>query len=310
MNGYKVFAPATVSNLACGFDLIGFPIHGPGDEIIANRSDTPGVQIISITGAKGKLPLETEKNTAGVAAMAVLKHLGREDFGATFEIRKKMPIGSGMGSSAASAVAGAVAINALLGNPLTKRELLPFASAGEQIASGGSIHLDNVAPCLMGGFVFNCNNDTFDVVRLLAPKGLHCALVFPHLTILTAEARSILSPNVPLKKHVEQSANLGGLIVGLYRGDLDLISRSLKDVIIEPQRSKLITGFDEVQSAALAQGALGCSISGAGPSVFALCQSSIIAEACAQAMQQAFEKKGINSNAYVSTINMEGAKVY
>ncbi|MEM6724241.1 MAG: homoserine kinase, partial [Bacteroidota bacterium] len=308
MSEIKVFAPATVSNLACGFDLLGFPIFGPGDEIIARLRDQPGVEITKITGAESKLPLAAEKNTAGVAALAVLKHLGIDDKGMTFQINKKMPIGSGMGSSAASAVAGAFAANELLGRPLSKIELLRFASAGEQIASGGSIHLDNVAPCLLGGITLNRSNQDFDVLQIPVPERLICVLVFPEIQILTAEARSILSSTVLLKKHIEQSANLGGLVTGFFTKDLSLIQRSLKDVIIEPQRSKLIPGFYDVQQAALEAGALGCSISGAGPSIFALCSNDQAAKACGEGMQKAFKTYGIESRLFISPINEEGVR--
>lgn len=308
MSGFKVFAPATVSNLACGFDILGFAIYGPGDEITVKKSSTPGVTITKILGCKGKLPLEAEKNTAGVAALAVLDHLGIKDEGMEMVIHKKMPFGSGMGSSAASAAAGAFAANILFGKQLSKRELLPFASQGEQISGGGTtIHLDNVAPSLLGGMVLCRDNDAFDVHRLYTPPGLYCTLIYPHIQILTAHARGILSANVSLKNHTQQSANLGGLIVGLYTSNFDLISRSLKDVIIEPQRASLIPGFYDVKKSAIDAGALGCSISGAGPSVFAITSGTNEAEACAKSMQSAFKKHGIESSVFQSQINTEGA---
>jgi len=309
MAGVKVFAPATVSNVCCGFDILGYPIHGPGDEVVATLTDKPGIHITKITGDKGKLPRKTMKNTAGVAAMALLKHLGKTDVGINMEIRKKMPFGSGMGSSAASAVASVVAVNHLLGNPLTKWDLLPFASAGEQIASGGSIHLDNVAPCLLGGMTLNRDNDTFDVHRLYTVNGLYTTLIYPHVEVLTADARNMLSPNVSLKQMTQQAANLGGLIIGLSKGDLNLIRRSLQDVIIEPQRAGLISGFYDVQAAAMDAGVLGCSISGSGPSIFALSKNSLIAEDAAKAMQAVFTRQRIESDVYISPINMDGAVV-
>lgn len=309
MSGIKVFAPATVSNLACGFDILGFAIHGPGDEIIAKKSPNPGVVITQITGAKGRLPLETDKNTAGVAAQAVLEHLGISGEGMEMVIRKKMPFGSGMGSSAASAVAGAVAANALFGKKLTKRELLPFASKGEQVASGESVHLDNIAPSLLGGMTLNRSNEEFDVIRIYNPPGLYCTLIYPHIEILTKDSRGILKPDVSLKSHIEQSANLAGLIAGFYTSNFELIRRSLKDVIIEPQRSVLIPGFYDVQKAAMKSGALGCSISGAGPSIFALCSGSYEAEACAKSMQAVFDNLKIESSVFMSSINTDGAIV-
>ena len=309
MSGVKVFAPATVSNVCCGFDILGYAIHGPGDEVVATLTDKPGIHITKITGDKGKLPRETMKNTAGLAATRLMEHLGKTDIGINMEIRKKMPFGSGMGSSAASAVAGVVAANHLLGNPLTKWELLPFASAGEQLASGGSIHLDNVAPSLLGGMVLNRDNETFDVHRVYLMEGLYTTLVYPHVEVLTAQARNMLSPNVTLKQMTAQAANLGALIIGLSKGNLDLIRRSLKDVVIEPQRAKLIPGFYDVQSAAMECGVLGCSISGSGPSVFALSNNSLIAEEAGKAMQAAFAQQGIESDVYVSLINRDGAVV-
>lgn len=308
MSEIKVFAPATVANLACGYDLLGLAIYGPGDEIIGKLSDQPGVNITKITGDEGKLPLLAEKNTAGVAALSVLKHLGIQDRGISIQINKKMPFGSGMGSSAASAVAGAFVANELLGRPFSKMELLPFASKGEQLASGGAIHLDNVAPCLLGGITLNRSNLDYEVLQIPVPEDLICVLVFPEIEILTAEARSILSDTVPLKKHIEQSANLGGLLTGFFTSDMPLIQRSLKDVIIEPQRSRLIPGFDEIQKAALEAGALGCSISGAGPSIFALCTSDLIAKAAGQGIQRAFIAHGIESRLFISPINKEGVK--
>ena len=296
------------SNISCGFDILGFPIHGPGDEIIASFCDEPGIHITEITGAKGRLPYETEKNTAGVAGLAVLKHLGKDkEVGIKFKLHKKMPFGSGMGSSAASAVAGAMAVNELLKKPLTKRELLPFASKGELLASGGSVHLDNVAPSLIGGMVLVRSSEEFDVHRIFTQEGVYCTLIYPEIEILTAEARAILSDTVTLHNHVKQSANLGGLILGMQRGDLDLVKRCLQDFIIEPQRAKLIKGFYEVQAAALEAGALGCSISGAGPSIYSLNANSLIAERVGEAMKAVYRKLGIKSKLFISAINHEGA---
>jgi len=304
--GIKVFAPATVANVACGFDILGFALNKPGDEIIARFSDKPGLRITKITGAKGKLPLEVEKNTAGVSAMRLLEHLGEEKRGIELEIHKKMPFGSGLGSSAASAVAGVMAINELLKRPLTKRQILPFAVLGEQVADG-AYHADNVAPSLLGGMVFIRDNPTLDVHRLPLMRGLYASVIYPHIEILTKDARDVLSDQVSLKDSITQNGNLGGLIVGLYNSDLDLISRSLQDVIIEPQRAKLIPGFQQVKEAALNAGALGCSISGAGPSIFALSANSLIAENVGDGMQKVFTDLKIKSELFQSPINQEGA---
>lgn len=304
--GIKVFAPATVANVACGFDILGFALEKPGDEIIARFSDTPGLRITKITGAHGKLPYEVEKNTAGFAAMRLLEHLGETKLGIEMEIHKKMPFGSGLGSSAASAVGGVMAINELLKRPLEKRELLPFAVLGEQIADG-AYHADNVAPSLLGGMVLIRSNEDLDVHRLFLPKGLFASVIYPHVEILTKDARAVLSDTISLKQSIAQNGNLAGLIVGLFQSDFDLIARSLEDVIIEPQRARLIPCFYEVKQAALDQGALGCSISGAGPSIFALSPNSLVAEEVGKAMQKVFTAAGIENDLFLSPINQEGA---
>ncbi|MEM1324889.1 MAG: homoserine kinase [Bacteroidota bacterium] len=308
--GIKVFAPASVANMACGFDILGFALEKPGDEIIARFSDTPGLRITTITGTKGKkLPYDIQKNTAGYAAWRLLEHLGETDRGIEFEIHKKMPFGSGLGSSAASAVAGVMAVNELLRRPLQKRELLRFAVEGEQIADG-AFHADNVAPSLIGGIILVRNNKELDVHRLPSIRGLQAAVIHPNVQILTKDAREVLSEQVSLKKSIEQSENLGGLIVGLFRGDLDLIGRSLQDVIVEPQRARLIPHFYEIKEAALAAGALGCSISGAGPSIFALCPNSLVAENAGRAMERIFHDNKIKTSLFLSPINQEGAIKY
>ncbi len=302
----KVFAPATVANVACGFDLLGLAINGLGDEIVVKVTDQKGLRISKITGDNGLLPKEIHKNTAGIAAQAVLDHLG-VDIGIDLEIRKKMPFGTGLGSSAASAVAGVMAINEVLNRPLTKKELLPFAMLGEQGADG-AYHADNVAPSLLGGIIMCRENATLDVHRLYAPKGLYVAVVMADVQVLTKDSRGVLSENVTLKQHIAQSGNLAGLIIGLTNSDFGLIGRSLKDVIIEPQRAKLIPNFYEVKETAIKEGALGCSISGAGPSIFALCENSLIANRVGAAMQAVYRNQNINSKLYISTINLEGAK--
>lgn len=304
--GIKVFAPASVANVACGFDILGFALEKPGDEIIARFSDKPGLQIKRITGDKGKLPLEVEKNTAGFAAMRLLEHIGETKRGIEIEIHKKMPFGSGLGSSAASAVAGVMAINELLKRPLTKREILPFAVLGEQIADG-AYHADNVAPSLLGGMTLIRNNEELDVHRLFLPNGLYATVIYPHIKILTKDSRDVLSDTVSMKKCIQQNGNIAGLIVGLYTTNLDLISRSLQDVIVEPQRAKLIPGFYDVKEGALKAGALGCSISGAGPSIFALSANSYAAENVGEAMKKVFADLKIGTQLFISQINQEGA---
>jgi len=304
--GIKIFAPATVANVAVGFDILGFALEQPGDEIVARFSDSPGLKITNITGAKGKLPLDVHKNTAGFAALKLLEYLGEGKLGIELEIHKKMPFGSGLGSSAASAAGGVMAINELLRHPLEKRELLPFAVLGEQVADG-AYHADNVAPALIGGMVLIRNNEALDVHRLPIPAGMYATVIYPHVEILTKDARGVLSSTVTLRQCIHQSGNLAGLIVGLYQSDMELISRSLNDVIIEPQRARLIPCFYEVKEAALGAGALGCSISGAGPSIFALSANSLIAEEAGLAMKRVFDEARILNDLFVSPINQEGA---
>jgi len=307
--GIKVFAPATVANMACGYDLMGFALDKPGDEIIGRLCDKPGVHITNIFGDKGRLSKVTMENTAGVAAQKFLDHLGDPKIGVEMEIYKKMPFGSGMGSSAASAAAGVMLVNELLKRPLRKRELLPFAVLGEQVADG-SYHADNVGPSLLGGILFIRDNASLDFHRVACPPGLYATVVHPNIKILTKDARDILSDQLTLKQHIAQNGNLGGLIIGLQNGDFDLIKRSLQDVIIEPQRAQLIPGFYDVQEAALQENVLGCSISGAGPAIFALSNNNLIAENAGEAMQKAFLKHKIESNIYISKINKEGAILY
>ena len=305
--GIKVFAPASVANVACGFDVLGFALERPGDEIIARFSDSKGLKITKITG--GKLPYEVEKNTAGYAALTLLEHLGESGRGIEMEIHKKMPFGSGLGSSAASAAGAVVAINELLRRPLEKRDLLKFAVLGESIASG-AIHADNVAPSLLGGFTLVRDSETLDVHRIHTPRGLYAAVVYPKVEVLTKEARAMLKTEVPMNLMVKQSANLGAFILGMFNSDFELIKRSLHDLIIEPQRAQLIPHFYEVKEAAYTEGVLGCSISGSGPSVFALAENSLTAERAGLAMQKIYEKNKIPCELYISPINMEGTTLF
>ncbi|MEL6717478.1 MAG: homoserine kinase [Bacteroidota bacterium] len=307
MKEVKVFAPATVANVACGFDILGFAIEKPGDEVVARFANRKGLAITQITGTQGKkLPFEVEKNTAGYAALQLLKYLGEENKGIELEIHKKMPFGSGLGSSAASSVGGVMAVNELLDCPLTKSEILRFAVEGEEIADG-AFHADNVAPSLFGGITLIRNNKDLDVHALPVPNNLYAIVVHPKIEILTKDARAVLSEKVSLKKCIEQSGNLGGLIVGLYNADMELISRSLEDVIIEPQRAVLIPQFQKVKSSAMNAGALGCSISGAGPSIFALCDNFSNVERIGIAMQKVFSDNKIQSECFSSPINQKGA---
>jgi len=304
----RVFAPATVANVACCYDVLGFAIDAPGDEVVVRHSDIPGFRITQITGDDGKLPLDPEHNTAGVAALDLLRHLGMSDRGVEMEIHKKMPFGSGLGSSAASAVAGAFAVNTLIGEPLTKQQLLPFAMAGEASADG-AWHADNVAPCLLGGIVFIRSNDEHDFACIPAPVNLWVAMVHPDIEILTEMAREILPKEIPLINATQQIGNLGGLLCGLIQEDYGLISRSIHDVIAEPRRQKLIPDFYRAKRAAMAAGALGFSISGAGPSVFALCEGEATARKAGDAISKVFSAVPLPNQIYISRINPRGVHV-
>jgi len=304
--GLKVFAPATVANVAVGYDILGFAINGPGDEIKIYPGEEPGLKIRAIHGAENKLPKAIHKNTAGVAAQAVLEHLGKEDEPIEIEIYKKMPFASGMGSSAASSVAGAFAVNEYFGCPLTKMELLPFVMKGEQ-AADGAYHADNVGPSLLGGIVLIRNNQEHDVIKLPTPHGIYAVVIHPNISILTSESRSVLSDTVSLDQMIAQTGNIAAFVASLYRSDWELMQRSLQDVIIEPQRAKLIPHFYDLKEIAMKEKALGFSISGAGPSLFALCQNSLIAENVAASLTKHLKQNKIESQAYISLINGEGA---
>ena len=302
-------APATVANVGCGFDIFGFAVDAPCDEVIARARPEPGVVISAISGDGGRLPREAAANTAGAAALALLAHL-EAPCGVELEVQKGIPLGSGIGSSAASAVAAVVAVNALFGSPLTHAELLPFALAGEQVSCApAAVHADNVAPSLLGGFVLMRSTHPLDIVPLPTPASLYCALVHPDLEVRTADARRILPHSVPLADAITQWGNVAGLVAGLLLCDFALIGRSLRDVIVEPVRAMLIPGFADVKRAALEAGALGGGISGSGPTLFALCDSRSGAEAVGAAMGAAFASNGLPSEVYVSAINREGARM-
>jgi homoserine kinase len=310
LRGLRIFAPATVANVACGYDLLGFAINEPGDEVVVKQTlEFKGLKIKSIHGdPKKKLPFEVSKNTAGVSAKMLLDEINYAGPGIEMHIYKKMKSGTGLGSSSASAVAGVVAVNELLDRPYVKRDLLKFAIAGEQVADG-AIHGDNVAPCLMGGMVFVRDSHLAEAHRIFIPEGLYAVVIYPHVQLLTKDSRAVLSPDVKLNKHIEQSANLAGMILGFSRNDLDLVQRSMKDVIIEPQRANLIPCFHDVKKIALENDALGCSISGAGPSIFALFANSVKAEKAAKKMKLVYEKEELNYDIFISPINMKGATI-
>ncbi|MEM8993324.1 MAG: homoserine kinase [Acidobacteriota bacterium] len=301
----SAFAPGSVSNIACGFDCLGFAVDGPGDLVTAERKDTPGVEILEIVGDGGRLPLEADRNTAGVAVAALLEDAGAQEEGISLRLEKRMPLSSGLGSSAASAVAGARAVAELLGLGVDRHRLLRAALEGERIACG-SAHPDNATPSLYGGFVLIRSMDPLDVVELPVPEGLTCALVRPHVSVETRAARGALGESVPLSAAVRQWANLGSLVAGLYRGDLELVSRSLVDHVAEPKRAHLVPGFRDIQAAAVEAGALGCSLSGSGPSIFALCADAADAERVADAMRNAVDGP---ADRLVSPVGAGGVRV-
>ncbi|OYT35052.1 MAG: homoserine kinase [Candidatus Aenigmarchaeota archaeon ex4484_52] len=305
MEKIRVFAPSSVANVSCGYDIFGFAIDEPGDEVVVKIKNKPGVVITKITGDNGKLPKEADKNTAGVAVQSFLKNI-KTNKGVEIELYKKMPLCSGLGSSATSAVAAVFGANMLFGNILSKEELLLFTMESEKIACG-SAHADNVAPSLFGGFVLIRSYNPLDIVKIPTPD-LYCTIIHPDIIVKTKDARKILKPEVCLKDVVAQCGNVAALIAGFYKLDYELISRSLNDCIIEPQRSKFIPGFMEVKKAALNNGALGSSISGSGPSIFALCKTLAIAKIVGNAMQKAFELQNIDSDIYISKINNVGPR--
>ncbi len=304
----KVFAPASVTNVSCGFDVMGFAIEWPGDELVLRIKEKPGITISKITGDHGKLPKSVERNTAGVSLKALAEHLNFNK-GIEIEIRKKMSLGSGLGSSAASAVASVFALNEILGKPLTKTELLPFALEGEKLTCGGTPHADNVSASLYGGFIIVRSLNPLDVINIDVPENLYCTIVHPDIEIHTADTRKVLKKQILLSDAVQQWGNVAALVAGLMNKDYKLIGRSLEDVIIEPIRSILIPGFDLVKQAALDSGALGCSISGSGPSIFALSDSKKIADKTGQNMQKVLTEIGIESDLYISKINQIGPRV-
>jgi homoserine kinase len=302
----KVWAPASVANVAVGFDILGFALEKPGDEVIIREGTSPGLKITTVTGAKGKLPLEVLKNTAGYSAHRLLKDIGGLDIPLEMEIHKKMPFGSGLGSSAASAVGGVFAVSEFLKTGKTKLELLKYAVEGEQIADG-AFHADNVGPSLLGGMVLIRDNDTLDVKKIHVPPGIYVVVIYPHIQVLTRESRGILKKEISFADSIKQSGNLGSFIAAMFTSDYDLLGRSLKDIIVEPQRAHLIPSFYDIKEMALETGALGMSISGAGPSVFALCTDSKMAEEIGKKAQIILEKQRIISDVFLSSINLEGA---
>jgi homoserine kinase len=307
MRTIRVFSPATVANVGCGFDIFGFALEYPGDEIVLKTTKKKGVVITRITGDDGKLPFEPEKNTATIPILHFLEHLNYKT-GFEIEIHKKMPPGSGLGSSAASAVAGVFGVNILLGEPVERSELMSFAIKGEEAVSG-SVHYDNIGPALLGGFVIIRSSEPLDIIKINTPSSLFCTVVHPHVEIRTEYARSILKKEIPLADGIKQWGNVAGLVTGLLTSDYKLIGRSVEDFVAEPVRAELIPGYFSVKERALKEGALGVNVSGSGPSVFALADSKERAFSVGEVMKKAFNEKGLNCDLYVSKINDKGVKI-
>jgi homoserine kinase len=297
-------APSSVGNVATGFDILGHTIEGPKDRVRLQRIDEGEVRLGSVTGVVTDLPREPARNTA-LRALEALRIALRLPFGFEVDIVKGIPLGSGMGGSAASAVAALVAANALLDSPLRASDLYPMALEGEAAASGGR-HGDNVGPMLLGGLTLATENR---LIRLPVPKGLTCVLVHPHLVLETRKAREALAMPYAISDFVAQSAGLAQMMVGLFTGNPDSIRAGLRDVLVEPRRAHLVPGFKGVKDAAMDEGALGASISGGGPSVFAWFEDRGAAERSAPSMQRAFGRAGFDSDVFVSPVDGPKAMV-
>jgi len=303
----SAFAPASVSNVSCGFDIMGFALEGAGDTVTARLSSSPGVKIGKITGSRSQLPVDSAANTAGPPVLALLRECA-PGTGVEIDICKGIPVGGGIGSSAASAVAAVVAADALLGTGLPRERLLALAIEGEKIASG-AVHVDNLSPCLWGGFILVRGYHPIDIVRIRVPDTLWCSVISPMVEVRTDHARRILPKEIPLRDVITQTGNAAGLIAGLFAGDIPLIGRSLEDVIAEPARRHLIPGFEAMKAAALANGAIGCGISGSGPSLFTFASSRSAAETIAAAMENALKETGLSCTTLVSRVGGSGARI-
>ena len=312
MNKYEsvtAFAPASVANVGCGFDIMGFAIEGVGDKVTVILKEGGNKSDVILKGKYGHLvPFQRIKNTAAVAVDAFLRATGNSHANIEIILEKNMPLGSGMGSSASSSAAAVFAVNYIMGNPLTTSELIPFAMEGERVACG-TAHADNVAPALLGGFVLIRSYNPLDIIQVESPSDLYSAVVHPHIELNTSDARRVLKNEVSVENAIIQSANTAGFMVALIKSDYGLMKRSMSDLLAEPKRTQLIPGFDEIKNAAMSTGAIGCGISGSGPSVFALCQGEKNALAVASIMQHGFSKIGLFNEAYVSQLNSKGTSI-
>ena len=305
MDYLKIFSPATIANVSCGFDSLGLAVDEIGDEMTFVKTPQKGVEITNITGAE--LTYDVDKN----AASAVVKKMlldAKADFGIQLTMHKGYFPGSGLGSSAASSAGAAFGANQLLGKPYSNLELTKFAMFCEEVACRSQI-ADNVAAAIYGGFVLIRSYQPLEVVKLPVPSELRLVAIHPQIEVRTEDARNVLPKEIALKDAVTQWANVGGLISGLYSNNYELISNSLKDVIVEPHRKKLIPFFDEVKSAAIKAGALGAGISGSGPTIFALCKGDEITEQVYNAIEKSYRNKNIDFEMYTSKVNKEGIKI-
>ena len=305
MNGVRLFSPSTISNLSCGFDVLGLCLETIGDYMEITKSKKKGIYITSIIGEK--VPYDVKKNVAGVASEALIDSLN-PDFGFEIKIDKKIKPGSGIGSSAASSVGAVVGINYLLGNPFKPEELIPYALEGEKLACG-SEHADNVAPAILGGITLVRSTKPIDIIKLPIPKNLKAVIIHPKIEIKTADARKVLDKSIPLEKASQYWANLGAFVSSLYENNYELMKKSIVDNIIEPKRSKLIPMFDSLKRIANDNDSIGCGISGSGPSVFSLANGLKTAKIINNSFKKIYEETGIPFKTYVSDINKSGVKI-
>ncbi len=305
MNQIKIFAPATVANVSCGYDAMGFALQALGDEMVFSKTKSKAVVISRIEGAT--LPFEADKNVAGVVAQQMLND-SNADFGLDIQIFKNFKPGSGLGSSAASAAGTAFAVNQLLDSKYNNIQLTKFAMQGEVIACGSAI-ADNVAAAIFGGFILVRNYDPLDIISIPTPSELVATVIHPQIEIKTEDARKVVPKEIPIKTAVSQWANVGGLISGLHTSNFELISRSLIDHVAEPQRKQFIPYFDDIKKAAIENGALGAGISGSGPSIFALSKGVEAANKVAKAINDVYKTTGVDYNIYISRIGTQGAKI-
>ncbi|MFM7217528.1 MAG: homoserine kinase [Bacteroidota bacterium] len=303
----EVFAPASSANLGSGFDVFGMAIEGPGDFVRLQRTARSEIRIRSIAGDHGRLSKNVEENTAGVALLSFLNAVN-EHYGFDVWLKKRLPLGSGLGSSAASAVAAVFAANELLGRPMKKIQLVRWAAEGERVASG-AVHADNIAPSMLGGITLVRSLSADDIIQLPIPKGLFLAIVHPHVEVKTSDARNVLPRSIPLSTAISQWSNTAALTAACFRKDLSLFGRAMEDHVAEPARRVLIPFYDAAKEVALAAGALGCCISGAGPSILAVCDSMETAKSVGKAFKKTYSEGKIPADIFVTRVDRKGARV-